>query len=86
MLGSTNQLVGMAKKFGRSAAVAGAFSLGAAMFVGHGNVHAAHGAPMDDNSVSALTALDHAMEAVAARVTPAVVNVAVTAKQANGRR
>jgi serine protease Do len=35
---------------------------------------------MDDNSVSALTSLDHAMEAVAARVTPAVVNVAVTSK------
>src|SRR5208283_3972503 len=36
--------------------------------------------PMDDSSVSALTALDNAVEAVAARVTPAVVNVAVTAK------
>jgi serine protease Do len=35
---------------------------------------------MDDNSVSALTSLDHAMEAVAARVTPAVVNVAVTSR------
>jgi serine protease Do len=50
------------------------------MFVGHGSVHAAAAMPMDDSSVSALTALDHAMEAVAARVTPAVVNVAVTAK------
>lgn len=37
-------------------------------------------AALDDNSVSALTALDHAMEAVASRVTPAVVNVTVTAK------
>ena len=34
-------------------------------------------APIDDNSVSALLALDHAMETVAARVTPAVVNVTV---------
>src|ERR1700757_3111350 len=34
-------------------------------------------APLDDNSVSALLALDHAMETVAARVTPAVVNVTV---------
>jgi serine protease Do len=38
------------------------------------------GAPLEEPSVSALTALDHAVEAVAARVTPAVVNVAVTAK------
>jgi serine protease Do len=48
-------------------------------------VHAAaagNGAvPMDDNSVSSLVALDNAVEAVAARVTPAVVNVSVTARQ-----
>lgn len=37
-------------------------------------------APLDDNSVSALLALDHAMETLAARVTPAVVNVVVTSK------
>ena len=60
------------------AAVVTAFALGAALFVGHGNVHAA--AAMDDNSVEALTALDRAMEAVASRVTPAVVNVEVTAR------
>ena len=36
--------------------------------------------PLDDNSVSALLALDHAMETLASRVTPAVVNVAVTSK------
>ncbi len=36
--------------------------------------------PMDDNSVSSLVALDSAVEAVAARVTPAVVNVAVTSR------
>ena len=35
-------------------------------------------APLDDNSVSALLSLDQAMETLAARVTPAVVNVAVT--------
>ena len=40
----------------------------------------AAGAPMDDASVSALTSLDQAVEAVAARVTPAVVNVAVTSR------
>jgi serine protease Do len=35
--------------------------------------------PLDDNSVGALLSLDKAMETLAARVTPAVVNVAVTA-------
>jgi serine protease Do len=37
-------------------------------------------AALDDNSVGALLALDHAMEALAARVTPAIVNVTVAAK------
>jgi serine protease Do len=37
-------------------------------------------APLNPDSVSALLALDHAMETVAARVTPAVVNVAVTSR------
>jgi serine protease Do len=44
-------------------------------------VPAAAVAPLDDNSVSALLALDNAMEALAARVTPAIVNVTVTAKK-----
>jgi serine protease Do len=74
----TNQLVLAAKTMAAPAAVVAAFALGAALFVGHGNVHAA--AAMDDNSVEALTALDRAMEAVAAKVTPAVVNVEVTAR------
>jgi serine protease Do len=60
------------------ASLAAAFALGAAFFAGHGNVSAA--SAIDDNSVSALTSLDRAMEAVASRVTPAVVNVAVTAR------
>jgi serine protease Do len=79
----TNQLVERAKKLAMPAAIVGAFALGAVLFVGHGNVHAASGTaamPIDDNSVEALTALDRAMEAVAARVTPAVVNVAVTSR------
>jgi serine protease Do len=37
-------------------------------------------APLDADSVSALLSLDRAMETLAAHVTPAVVNVAVTAK------
>ena len=36
--------------------------------------------PLDDNSVSALLSLDHAMETLAARVTPAIVNVTVTSR------
>jgi serine protease Do len=42
-------------------------------------------APLDDNSVSALLALDRAMEALAARVTPAIVNVTVTSKTSGER-
>ncbi len=75
---STNQLVAKARTFALPAAAVAAFVVGAAAFVGHGKVDAA--ATMDESSVSALTALDQAMEAVASRVTPAVVNVAVTAK------
>jgi len=37
-------------------------------------------APLDNNSVGALLSLDQAMETLAARVTPAIVNVAVTSK------
>ena len=50
-------------------------------------VHAAMAEPaaaapaLDDNSVSALLSLDHAMEALAAHVTPAVVNVTVASKR-----
>jgi serine protease Do len=39
--------------------------------------------PLDDNSVGALLSLDQAMETLAARVTPAVVNVAVTSHGRN---
>jgi serine protease Do len=48
------------------------------MYAGHSSVRAA--SAIDDNSVAALTSLDRAMEAVASKVTPAVVNVAVTSK------
>src|SRR5271157_1087331 len=37
-------------------------------------------AALDDNSVAALLTLDRAMETLAARVTPAVVNVTVVSK------
>ena len=45
---------------------------------------AAAAAPLDDNSVSALLALDNAMETLAARVTPAIVNVTVASKPKGG--
>jgi serine protease Do len=77
---TTNQLVASAKKLTVPASIAGAFVLGAAFFAGHGGVHAAAAMPLDDNSVSALTSLDQAMETVASKVTPAVVNVAVTSR------
>lgn len=78
----TNQLVAKAKKLAVPAAFAGSFALAAAIFVGNGGVHAAafSAAPLDDHSVSALTSLDQAMESVASRVTPAVVNISVTSK------
>ncbi len=41
-------------------------------------------APLDDSSVSALLALDNAMETLAARVTPAIVNVTVASKPKGG--
>ena len=76
---STNKLVATAKQFGAAAAFVGIVALGAIAFAGNHSAHAAT-TKMDDNSIAPLTALDHAMEAVASRVTPAVVNVAVTSK------
>ena len=87
MRASTNQLVSNGKRVAAPVAVIGAFALGAVMFAGHSSVHAAAAAaamPLDDNSVSALSSLDRAMESVASRVTPAVVNIAVTSKGARG--
>jgi serine protease Do len=79
----TNKLVGRAGRYGAPAGAAVALVLAATIFFHHNGVHAAmisSVAPMDDNSVSSLVALDSAVEAVAARVTPAVVNVAVTSR------
>jgi serine protease Do len=75
----------------RRAAVVLALAL-AVSFVSYESIrplHAAAGAtaattsnatPLDDEKISSLLALDQAMETVAARVTPAIVNVAVTSK------
>src|ERR1700723_1410598 len=79
----TNKLVGKAGRFGAPAGAAVVLVLAATMFVHHNGVHAAmisSPAPMDDNSVSALVSLDNAVEAVASRVSPAVVNIQVTSR------
>jgi serine protease Do len=57
--------------------------LGAYHFIQPTGAHAApssNTAPIDDSKIEALLSLDKAMETVAARVTPAIVNVNVTAK------
>ena len=79
---STNKLVAGAKRVAAPAGVATTIALAAAFLFHYNGVHAAAGAaaPLDDSSVSSLTALDSAVEAVASRVTPAVVNVAVTSR------
>ncbi len=78
---ATNSLVVKAKRFGLPIGLAAALLLSVPFLVCHQGVHAAsYAEPLDDSSVSSLVALDNAVEAVAARVTPAVVNVSVTAK------
>jgi serine protease Do len=79
---TTNSLVAKAKRLAVPAGAIATVLFALAFAFDHSRAHAAAAAagPMDDSSVSALTALDNAVEAVAARVTPAVVNVAVTSK------
>ncbi len=83
---STNSLVTGLKRntarFGAPIVLGAAIVGGATLFLNHNGVHAASftATPLDDNSVSSLVALDNAVEQVAARVTPAVVNIAVTSK------
>jgi len=80
---STNQLVAGARRIALPAGIAAATAVLASAFAIHANnVHAfaVSAAPLDDQSVSALTSMDNAMEALAARVTPAIVNVAVTSR------
>ncbi len=83
MPASTNQLVDKARKVALPAGIAAATAVLASAFAIHANnVHASavSAAPLDDQSVSALTAMDNAMETLAARVTPAIVNVAVASR------
>jgi serine protease Do len=85
MPATTNSLIAKAKMLALPGGVVATLLLGGAFLVGHNQVHAASsaaalgsGSPLDDSSVSSLVSLDNAVEAVAARVTPAVVNVSVT--------
>ena len=81
---STNKIVAASRRLALPLTVAGSFLLGATLFVSQGGVHAASnldsGVSLDDNSVAALLSLDKAMEQVASKVTPSVVNVAVTSR------
>ncbi len=78
MIQPTNSLVAKVKKFAVSAVrrLPQPSGCGNIRAFNHSVAHAAAivpGAPMDESSVSSLQALDNAVEAVAARVTPAVV-------------
>ena len=84
MFKETNLLRAKAKRFGAPVLAVGlAFATGAVVFT-HQHVNAATAAadtpiaPITNASIDPLLALDQATEAVASRVTPAVVNIAVT--------
>jgi serine protease Do len=82
MSSSTNKLVAKAGRIAAPAGAAVALVLAGTILIHHNGVHAAMASapPMDDNSVSSLVALDNAVEAVASRVTPAIVNIQVTSR------
>src|SRR5215469_6090780 len=77
---STKSLVTRAGRYLGPVGLSAAIAVGAVALINHNGVHASAitASPLDDQSVASLTSLDSAMEAVAARVTPAVVNIAVT--------
>ena len=79
---STNSLIAKVKKSVVPFGAVAALLLTISFVINHSVAHAAVGAaaPINDNSVSSLVALDNAVEAVAAHVTPAVVSVSVTAR------
>jgi serine protease Do len=83
MSGSTNKLVGKAGRIAAPACAAAVLVLAGSMFMHYNGVHAAMIAspsPLDEGSVSSLVALDNAVEAVATRVSPAVVTIQVTSR------
>jgi serine protease Do len=80
MFTTTNSLVARAKRLAVPAGILATLLFVFAFFIDHNKAMAAASGPLDDSSVSSLVALDNAVEAVAARVTPAVVNVSVTSR------
>ncbi len=82
MSATTNSLIAKVKRLAVPAGILATLLFVFAFLMDHNRARAAAAAagPLDDNSVSALVSLDNAVEAVAARVTPAVVNVAVTSR------
>ena len=83
MPSETNKLVSRVRALAVPAGSIAAAVLAGGLLFQH-SVHAASmappSAPLDDSSVSSLVLLDQAVESVASRVTPAVVNVAVTSR------
>ncbi len=78
---STNSLVVSIKRIALPLGAAATLLLCISFALGRTAVHAASAAlPLDDSSVSSLVSLDNAVESVAAKVTPAVVNVSVTSR------
>ena len=86
MPASTNSLVAKTKRLAAPVGAVIVLLIAVVFVCDHTRALAASGggvvaaSPMDDSSVSSLVALDNAVEAVAARVTPAVVNVSVTSR------
>ncbi|HEX4032143.1 MAG TPA: Do family serine endopeptidase [Terracidiphilus sp.] len=79
---TTKSLVAKVKSVAAPLIASGVLIVTFAFVSGHNSAEAAAAAagPLNESSVSSLVALDNAVEAVAARVTPAVVNVAVTSR------
>ena len=85
MFEATKSLVARARKLLVPAGCISAMIIAGALVFNHNEAHAAidQGAPLNQSAVAPLVALNHAVEAVAERVTPSVVNVAVTARVTN---
>ncbi|MFZ0338644.1 MAG: Do family serine endopeptidase [Terracidiphilus sp.] len=77
---TTNSLIARAKRLAVPAGILATLLFVFAFVIDHNKAMAAASGPLDESSVSSLVALDNAVEAVAARVTPAVVNVEVTSR------
>ncbi len=87
MFRRTNNLVAASRSAVLSLGILAFTALGAVLVSNHNAARASvigYAAPLDDHSVGALTSLDQAMEALTARVEPAVVNVAVTFHGSSG--